>query len=78
MCGVKTNIITAIDIDDVHSADSPMPPKLVNATANAFHDFRVSADAAYGGAKNVAAITVHNATPFMAFKRNTMGMLPRL
>ncbi|HEY2232936.1 MAG TPA: transposase [Candidatus Angelobacter sp.] len=73
MCGVKTNIITAIEIDDVHSGDSPMLPKLVNATAKAFTISEVSADAAYGGAKNVAAITAHNATPFMAFKRNTTG-----
>jgi transposase len=73
MCGVKTNIITAVEIDDVHSGDSPMLPKLVKATAQAFAISEVSADAAYGSKSNVASIAAHNGTPFIAFKRSSTG-----
>ncbi len=73
MCGVKTNVITAVEIDEVHSGDSPMLPKLVKATAKAFTISEVSADAAYGSAANVATIAAHNGTPFIAFRRNSTG-----
>jgi hypothetical protein len=73
MCGVKTNIITAVEIGEERSGDSPVLPPLVNATAKAFTISEVSADAAYGGAANVATIAAHNGTPFIAFKRNATG-----
>ena len=73
MCGVKTNIITAVEIGHEYSGDSPYLPPLLNTTAKAFTISEVSADAAYGGADNVAAIAAHNGTPFMAFKRNSTG-----
>jgi transposase len=73
MCGVKTNIITAIEIGEEYSGDSPVLPPLLKTTAKAFTISEVSADAAYGSKANVAAIAAHNATPFMAFKRNTTG-----
>jgi transposase len=73
ICGVKTNIITAIEIGEERSGDSPVLPRLVNATAKAFTISEVSADAAYGGKANVAAIAAHNGTPFIAFRRNSTG-----
>ncbi len=73
MCGVKTNIITAVEISNEHSGDSPVLPKLVNTTAKAFTISEVSADAAYGSAANVATIAGHNGTPFIAFKSNNTG-----
>jgi transposase len=73
ICGVKTNIITGIEIGEERSGDSPVLPRLVNATAKAFTISEVSADAAYGGAANVATITAHNGTPFIAFRRNATG-----
>ena len=51
--------------------DSPAMPSLVNTTAKAFTISGVSADAAYCSAVNMAAVTAHNGTPFIAFKRNT-------
>jgi len=73
ICGVKTNVITAVEIDGERSGDSPVLPKLVNATAKAFTISEVSADAAYGSAANVATIAAHNGTPFIAFKGNATG-----
>jgi transposase len=71
MCGVKTNVITAVEIGQEFSGDSPVMPSLVNTTAKAFTISEVSADAAYGSTVNMAAVTAHNGTPFIAFKRNT-------
>ena len=73
MCGVKTNVVTAIEIGDEHSGDSPQLPILVKTTAKSFSIREVSADAAYGGTANVTAITEHNGTPFIAFKSNATG-----
>jgi transposase len=73
MCGVKTNIITAVEIGAEHAGDSPILPPLVRTTAKAFTISEVSADAAYGSAANVATIHHHNGTPFIAFKSNATG-----
>jgi transposase len=73
MCGVKTNIITAIKIGEEYSGDSPVLPPLLKATAKAFTISEVSADAAYGSKDNVFAIAAHNGTPFIAFKTNATG-----
>jgi transposase len=73
ICGVRTNIITAVEIGEERSGDSPVLRPLVNTTAKAFTISEVSADAAYGGAANVATIAAHNGTPFIAFKRNATG-----
>lgn len=73
MCGVKTNIITAIKIGEEYSGDSPVLPPLLKTTAKAFTISEVSADAAYGSKDNVFAIAANNATPFIAFKTNATG-----
>jgi transposase len=73
MCGVKTNVITAVEIGKEFSGDSPAMPSLVNTTAKAFAISEVSADAAYVSAANVAAVAAHNGTPFIAFRRNMNG-----
>lgn len=73
ICGVKTNIITAVTIGEERSGDSPVLPSLLNSTAKSFTISEVSADAAYGSAANVSAIASHNGTPFIAFKRNSTG-----
>jgi transposase len=73
ICGVRTHIITAVEIGEERSGDSPVLRPLVRATAKAFTISEVSADAAYGGAANVATIAHHGGTPFIAFKRNATG-----
>jgi transposase len=71
MCGVKTNVVTAVEIHDKSAADAPLLPALVDATAAHFTIREASADKGYSSAKNHDAIARHSATPFIAFKNNT-------
>ncbi len=47
MCGVKTNVVTAVEITDCYKGDSPQFKPLVDATAENFTLRQVSADKAY-------------------------------
>ena len=47
MCGVKTNIVTAVQILDKDAADAPRLPALLNTTRQGFAVSEVSADKAY-------------------------------
>ncbi|HZE69344.1 MAG TPA: transposase [Pyrinomonadaceae bacterium] len=47
MCGVKTNVITAVEITEGYAGDSPQFKPLVEATAKNFTMQEVSADKAY-------------------------------
>jgi transposase len=71
MCGVKTNVVTAVEIHDMHAGDAPQLPALVDATAKNFTIREVSADKGYSSGSNHDAIAKAGATPFIAFKDNT-------
>jgi transposase len=73
MCGVKTNVVTAIEIGLRDDGDAPYLPALAEATAKNFTVKEVSADKAYSSRKNHDAIALHGATPFIAFKSNSTG-----
>jgi transposase len=68
MCGVRTNIVTAVEIKDKDASDTKLLPALVDATAENFELREVSADKGYGSLKNYKAIQYHGATPYIAFK----------
>lgn len=68
MCGVRTNIVTAVEIVDKDASDTKLLPALVDATAQNFRVTEVSADKGYGSVKNYKAIQRHGATPYIAFK----------
>lgn len=68
MCGVKTNIVTAVEIRDRDASDTKLLPDLVNTTAQNFTLKEVSADRGYGSVSNVEAIAAVGATPYIAFK----------
>jgi transposase len=68
MCGVRTNIVTAVEIHDKNASDTPLLPDLVNATATHFRMREVSADKGYSSVNNLTAIAAHNAVPYIAFK----------
>jgi transposase/predicted nucleic acid-binding Zn finger protein len=68
MCGVKTNVVTAIEIKGRDVNDSTQLPALVDATVQHFPIGDVSADKAYGTVRNADTITGHGGTPFIAFK----------
>jgi transposase len=73
MTGVKTNIVTAIEIHDRDAADAPQFKPLLASTAEHFTVAEVSADKAYSSLENVAAVDELGAFPAIAFKSNATG-----
>jgi len=71
MCGVKTNIVTSIEVTDSHGADCPQFAGLVKATGRNFTMAQVSADKAYLSSDNLQVVADHQAQPFIAFKVNS-------
>jgi transposase len=70
MCGVKTNVVTAVEIHDRYTGDAPLLPTLTQATAKNFNMREVSADKGYSSYENHEAIEAVGATPFISFKLN--------
>lgn len=68
MCGVKTNIVTAVEIRDRNASDTKLLPALAKTTAKNFTMREVSADKGYASLDNYAVIDSLGATPFIAFK----------
>jgi len=73
MTGVKTNVVTAVEIHDRNAADSPQFKPLLEATARNFRVEEVSADKAYSSLENVEAVEALGAFPAIAFKANATG-----
>jgi len=73
MCGVKTNVVTAVEIGDREAHDAPFLPGLVESTAQNFKISEVSADKAYGGRRNAEAVEAAGGTPFIAVKSTSTG-----
>jgi transposase len=74
VCGVKTNVVTAVEIREQDTNDSPLLPALINHTAKHFQVNEVLADKGYSSARNVEAVIAINATPYIAFKANARGI----
>ena len=73
MCGVRTNVITAVTVLEQNSADCTQLPDLVKATAQGFSVHEVSADKAYTATENFQAAEDVGAVLYAAFKSNTTG-----
>lgn len=73
ICGVKSNIITAIIVTDGTSHESPHFPELVRQTAEHFRVKEVTADKGYSGRANMEAAFDVGAIPYIAFKSNATG-----
>lgn len=71
MCGVKTNVVTAVKITDRFVGDSPQFKELVDTTAKNFVMQEVSADKAYLSAANLQTVVDHAAMPYIPFKSNS-------
>ena len=71
MCGVKTNVVAAVEISD--SGDAPMLPTLAATTAQTFTVKELSADKAYLSQKNLEFVDELGAVPFIPFKVNSRG-----
>lgn len=78
MCGVKTNIVTSVEVTHGDAHDSPQLPALVDSTAQRFDIAEVSADKAYSSARNLETIAGVGAMPYVPFKSNTTGKGPAL
>ena len=73
MCGVKTHIVTSVELSGATAHDSPFYKALIEQTAKAGFKLReVSADKAYSSMKNLKATETLGATPFIPFRSNTV------
>ena len=73
MCGVKTNVVTAIEIHGQFASDTKLLPPLVDSTARNFQIAEVSADKGYASRNNADAIASVGATPFISFMSSHHG-----
>jgi len=73
MCGVKTHVVTSVEVSPTETADAPQLPQLLNTTAKTFDISEVSADKAYSSKKNLNAIVAVNGTPYIPFKSYCKG-----
>ena len=66
MCGVKTNIVTSVEISERHSHDTLYFPRLLDATAQGgFQMKEVSADKGYDSFNNRRLTLVKGAIPYI-------------
>jgi transposase len=75
MCGVKTNIVTSVQVSDGYAHDYHYFKPLVDRAAEiGFKLKEVSADKAYLGADNMLTTLRHGAIPYIPFKSNSVGV----
>ncbi len=74
MTGVKTNIVTSVEVSDGYAHDYHYYKGLVNRTAETgFKMKEVSADKAYLGGENLLTTLRHGAIPYVPFKSNSVS-----
>jgi transposase len=73
VCGVKTNIVTAVELTMGNEHDTKFLPELVMQTAQNFTVKEVSGDKAYSSRANLELINELGAVPYIPFKKNTTG-----
>ena len=72
MCGVRTNVVTSVEVSNGYSNDYPYYKGLVDKTAQSGFEMKeVSADKAYLGNSNFEATLKHGAIPYIPFKTNS-------
>lgn len=71
--GVKTNVVTAVEVTDALAGDSPQFPALVERTAQNFTMRQVSGDKAYCSGNNMKVVVENHAMPYLAFKVDAKG-----
>ena|SRR5215212_8836972 len=72
MCGVRTKMVTAVDISGWTANDTTYFVPLVQTTAAHFEIREVSAHKAYLSRKNLSAVEAVGGMPFVPFKSNTL------
>ncbi len=76
MVGVKTGIITALEVEDKYSSDSPRLQPLMHQTAQQFKINDLCADMGYLSEPNLQAIEDIGANAFIPFKSNSKPTRP--
>ena len=75
MCGVKTNIITAVEVTERNAHDSPYFSPLLDATARSgFQMKEVSADKGYDSFNNRRLTLVKGAVPYIPYREFDYNM----
>ncbi|MDQ3802562.1 MAG: transposase [Acidobacteriota bacterium] len=69
MVGVKTHIVTSVEVSDRYDNDYNYFEPLVKQTARNFKMREVSADKAYSGISNLRLVVDNGAQPYIPFKR---------
>jgi hypothetical protein len=67
MCGVLTNIVTAVEVSSANAGDSPFFKRLVEATAKFFLIKEVLADKAYSSLENLKLVRKLKAMVYIPF-----------
>lgn len=71
--GVKTNVVTAVEVCETDGHDAPFMPGLVETTAQTFTVREFSADKGYSSVDCHEAVANAGGTPFIAFKSVATG-----
>ena len=74
MCGVLTNIVTAVEVTKGNVGDSPYFKKLLEDTARNFTIAEVYADKAYSSLENLKFVTGKGGVPFIPFRVNARAV----
>jgi transposase len=72
MCGVKTNIVTAVEILGKDANDCPQFKPLLETTAAGFKIETVPADKGYLSAENLELTAAHGGVAYIPFKVNSV------
>jgi transposase len=73
ICGVKTNIVTAVELTMTNEHDTKFLPELVMQTAQNFTVKEDSGDKAYSSRANLELINELGAVPYIPFRKGTTG-----
>jgi transposase len=73
MVGVRTNIVTSVEVSGRNEHDYKFFEPLVESTARNFQMKEVSADKAYIGISNLRLVVDNGAQPFIPFKKHSTG-----
>ena len=73
VCGVKTNVVTAVELTMTNEADTKFLPELVVQTAKNFKINELSGDKAYSSRANMELINDFGAVPYIPFRKNATG-----
>lgn len=69
MCGVKTNIVTSVEISGAHANDSPYLRPLLDATTkNGFQVKELSADKGYDSFPNRCSVLTKGGIPYIPYR----------